>query len=304
MKKFLYPLNLTKFDGEAAAPTGDGNSLPAAEEGQGEAKVVYGKVSTEEDVPAATEQPPATPDPEARKADFEKIIMGDYKDLFDERVHGIINNRFKETKTLEKQLNDLKPIMDVLSKRYGINDGDAAKLAKAIEDDNSLWEQEAMTEGLTVEQYKYQKKIEAENEYFRKQREADEQRRGAQETYNNWLGQANSMKNQYPNFNLDAEIRNPQSGKQFLQVLQATGDVRAAYHAINFDKILPSVAQQAEQKGKEEIVNNIQSRRSRPLENGANSSAGVIVKNDPSKWTDKDLDEVLRRVSMGEMINL
>ena len=301
-KRHIYQLNLTKFEGEVAS--GD-IAAPAAGENEGE-KVAYGKVATEE-VPAASEQIKeqiTEPDPEARKAEFEKLIKGEYRDVFGERVQYLINERFRETKNLEKQIDGFKPLIDILGKKYGISDGNAAKLAKAIEEDDSLWEQEAMTEGLTVEQYKYQKRIEAENEMFHKQREAEEQRKGAQETYNKWLEQANEIKAQYPEFNLDTEIRHPQTGQQFLQVLQATGSVRMAYQAVNFDKILPMATQEAARRSQEETVNNIQARRSRPAESGASTSAGVIVKNDPSKWTDADMDEVIRRVSMGETIKL
>ena len=304
-KKYYYPLNLTLFDGEgAAAPAGE-SITPAAEETKGEAKVIYGKnEEITEEVPVASEQNKVTPDPEARKAEFEKLIQGDFKDLFGERVQDVINKRFKETKTLEKQLNDYKPLVDLLGPKYGVTDGDVSKLAKAIEEDNALWEQEAMDQGLTVDQFKHQMRIQRENDSFRKEREEGEARRAAQETYNGWIQQSNDMKNTYPGFNLDTEIRNPQTGQQFMQVLKATGDVKTAYHAVNFDKILPTAMQATAQKVQEATVNNIQSRKSRPSENGANSSAGVIVKNDPSKWTDNDIDEVIRRVRMGETINL
>lgn len=303
LKRF-FKLNLTLFDGEASAPaegTASGDSTtPAAEETKGEEKVVYGKQNdTAEPIPAATETK-VTPDPEARKAEYQKFIQGDYKDLDTERIQNIIDKRFKETKTLEKQLGETKPILDMLAQKYGVSDGDAAKLAKAIEEDNSIWEQEAMDQGLTVEQYKHQMKIERENAEFHNSQEEFERQRGVQETISSWKGQSQEVKNTYPNFDLDVEIRNP----QFAQVLKATGDVKTAYQAVHFDEILPTAMQTTAQKVQEATVNNIQSRKSRPSENGAGSSAGVIVKNDPSKWTDGDLDEVIRRVSMGETINL
>jgi hypothetical protein len=52
------------------------------------------------------------------------------------------------------------------------------------------------------------------------------------------------------------------------------------------------------------MVNNIQSRASRPAENGTQSASNTIVKADPSKFTDADFNEIRRRVAAGEEIRL
>lgn len=301
IKKYL--LNLRKFDGEGAAtgaPTGE-SAPPAAGENQGEEKVIYGKVEKPKEDPAASD---TTPDPEARKAEFERLIQGDYKDLYDQKFQEVFNKRFKDYKILQKQTEDVKPLLDLLGPKYGVTDGDLSKLAKAIEEDSSMWEEQALEHGLTVEQYKYMKQLERESEAFKEMQRQAEQERGAQETYNKWLEQSESLKQTYPKFDLEAEIRHPHTGQQFLDVLAATNDVKAAYHAIHFDEILPSAMQVTAQKVKEATVSNIQSRNQRPVENGVKSSTGAVIKNDPSKWTDADIDEVIRRVEAGEIIKL
>ena len=302
MKKIFYMLNLRKFDGESAGTGGEASgeaTTSDAGENMGEVKVVYGKQATET-VPDATETKEVTPDPEARKAKFEELVQGEYKDLYGSKVQELINKRFKDTKTLEKQLRDYKPILDVLRQKYGVSDGDVAKLAKAIEEDSSLYEEAATEAGLTVEQYKHQQKIEKENAEFRRAQEEIKNQRGAQDIISGWKDQAEKLKETFPTLSFDAEIKNP----QFTQVLKATGDVGTAYKAVHFDEILPVAMQTTAKKIQEATVNNIQSRQSRPTENGASSSAGVIVKNDPSKWTDADIDDVINRVRMGEKINL
>ena len=44
---------------------------------------------------------PELSDPDTRRAEFERLISGEYNDLFTERVSGIINRRFAENKRTE-----------------------------------------------------------------------------------------------------------------------------------------------------------------------------------------------------------
>lgn len=299
LMKFL--LNLRKFDGEGAA-TGAGESAsPDAGENQGEQKVIYGKVDQPESNPDASDTPP---DPEARRADFERLIQSDYKDLYEEKFQKVFDKRFKDYKLLEKQANDSKSLIELLGPKYGVTDGDVSKLAKAIQEDSSIWEEQALEQGLTVEQYKHMKQLERESQAFKEMQAKMEQERGAQETYNRWVQQSKDLKTLYPTFDLEKEIRHPESGQKFIDVLAATNDVKTAFQAIHFDEILPSAMQVTAQKVKEATVSNIQSRNQRPVENGVKSSTGAVIKNDPSKWTDDDIDKVIAKVQAGETIRL
>lgn len=299
LKKYL--LNLRKFDGEGAA-TGTGESTsPDAGENQGEQKVIYGKVDQPKSNPDASDTPP---DPEARRADFERLIQSDYKDLYEEKFQKVFDKRFKDYKLLEKQANDSKSLIELLGPKYGVTDGDVSKLAKAIQEDSSIWEEQALEQGLTVEQYKHMKQLERESQAFKEMQAKMEQERGAQETYNRWVQQSKDLKTLYPTFDLEKEIRHPESGQKFIDVLAATNDVKTAFQAIHFDEILPSAMQVTAQKVKEATVSNIQSRNQRPVENGVKSSTGAVIKNDPSKWTDDDIDKVIAKVQAGETIRL
>jgi hypothetical protein len=51
------------------------------------------------------------------------------------------------------------------------------------------------------------------------------------------------------------------------------------------------------------MVNNIQSRASRPAENGTQSASSKVFKTDPNKLTDRDVDEVIKRVARGAEIS-
>ena len=148
-KKLYTFLNLHLFEGEGAgsgaAASGSAAGSPTAPAAQGKAErnphanVRYGKqaqATPEPAEPAAqnnasadkTNNPVTTDVEQQRKAEFERLIKGEYKDLFDERTQKIINTRFKENKTLEEQANRAKaldPVLDLLSSKYGVDSAHA-----------------------------------------------------------------------------------------------------------------------------------------------------------------------------------
>lgn len=300
--KSLLEMNLHLFDGEGGGPAG-GEAAPAAQadpvpasvgkKRTGEKSVMYGvqdaPTGTDQTGQPATDAQPASID---RKGEFEKLVMGDYKDLFQEKVQGIIDKRFKETKTLEKQLGDTKPILDVLMNKYGVED--VTGLQKAIEADDAYWEELADKEGLTVDQYKLKQRLESENAMLRQQQQQVEAQKRTQEIYQGWLQQSESIKAVYPDFNLDAEVANP----QFIEMISRGVDLKAAYEVLHMNDILGNVAKKVESN----VANTIRANGQRPSENGTSSSSGVIVKSDVSKLSRADREEVARRVARGETI--
>lgn len=330
MKKLnkLLALNLSLFDG-AAAGTGAGiaagegatatgesaNSTPSVA-GKGTKRatnplstVQYGKQAEAKPAETAegdtTNQAAADSKPttkttsdtlEAKKAEFEKLISGDYKDMFSERVQGIIDKRFKEMKTLQSQMEKLNPVIEMLSSKYG--ETDIEKLSKAIQDDDSYYEQEAAEKGLTVEQLKEFKRMERENAELKRSQEEIEKRQNADRIYAQWMQDSEQLKAQYPNFDLSTEIQNP----DFLKLLRAGVPVKAAYQTVHMDDILSGAMHYTAQKTQEQVVNNIKARASRPTENGISTQTGVVVKSDVTKLSAADRREIARRAARGETI--
>ena len=66
---------------------------------------------------------------EERKAQYRAFKEGDFKDLFDADVQRIINQRFRETKQLQTQVEGYQPIIDRLVQRYGVDGKDMKALA-------------------------------------------------------------------------------------------------------------------------------------------------------------------------------
>ena len=315
--KNLYAvLNLHLFDGEgapaaeAAAPAPGGEKAKAGKNSNPLSAVQYGKQA--EVQPAAQEgskkaEPETTvtsDTAEARKAEFERLVKGEYKDLFDARVQQNINARFKETETYKAkaaQADALTPVLDMLASKYGVDGSNVDALVKAIQEDDSYYEEEAMNKGLSVEQQKHMKKIERENAEFKRVAQEQQQKANADRIFSQWQQQSDLCKQAYPNFDLRNECSDPQYGSRFLSMLKSGVDVKTAYEVIHKDDILGGAMQYTAQAVQQKTVNDIRARGMRPSENGASGAgAAAIVKTDPKTFTKKDRDEISRRVLRGD----
>lgn len=272
------------------------------------ADVKYGnqpeqKPDAEPKAPAEPKKDAPAVDDEARKAEFEKLISGDYKDLFAQRTQEIIDTRFKQTKQLESQASALNPVLELLAGKYGVDAKDVDALSKAIQEDNSYYEDEAMEKGLTVEQLKYMKKLERDNAEFQRAVQEQQRRVNADQIYAKWQQQADATKQYYPSFDLQKECSNPETGERFVGLLRSGVDVKAAYQVIHMDEVLGGAMAHTAKTIQQKTVNDIRARGMRPAENGMTGGApAVVIKNDVSKLTRKDRDEIARRSAQGEYI--
>ena len=234
-----------------------------------------------------------------RKA-FRALVDGEYKDQYTEDTQRIIDRRFRETKNLETQLSQQKPILDMLMQRYKIADGDLGKLTQAIENDNAYWSQAAEEAGMSVEQYKQFQKLQRENAQLLQAQRRSQSQQAAEKQLQKWYQEAEAMKADYPDFDLGRESQDP----QFLSMLRSGVPVKLAYEVMHMDEIKSTVAQTTAQQTEKQVVEGIRAKGARPAENGTSSQSGFVVKDDPAKWTKKDRAEIVRRVQRGEQIKL
>ena len=260
------------------------------------ADVVYGKQATEETTPAAEVIENPTED---RNAKFENLIKGEYKDLYDARVSDTVQKRLKSTKETVDKYNELTPTIEALAKKYGVDPTDIKALNKAIEDDDSYYEQEALEKGITVEQLKEIRKMEKENADLKRQMEEQNRKENANKVYAQWMEQADSTKQVYPSFDLRAEMQNP----KFVDLLRSNIDVRTAYEVIHKDDIIAGAMQFTAKKVEQNITNKIIANGARPSENGNSSQGASVTKSDVSQLTKADRAEIARRVARGEKIS-
>lgn len=263
------------------------------------ANVVYGKQATptaEETAPAAEVQTPTTED---RAAKFEELIHGEFKDLYDAKMQDTIQKRLKGSKDTVERYEALVPTLEILAKKYGVDATDAKALAKAIEEDDSYWEDEALELGISVEQLKEKRKMERENADLKKQLEEQSRRDNANKVYAQWMDQAEKAKAVYPSFDFKTEMQNP----QFVNLLRSNIDVRTAYEVIHKDDIIHGAMQFTAQKTAQKLADKIIANGARPAENGNSSQGATVVKSDVSQLSKADRAEIIRRVARGEKIS-
>jgi hypothetical protein len=309
MKKIIN-LQLMADGGAGASAAGaDGGAAtgvqgaPPVAQGEDLSNVVYGKsigegvANLDHDVSSTNDITPAE-----RQKNFDEMIKkgGEYAEEFNKRTQDIINKRFKETKNLEETLKSHESILGLLAAKYGVDVSDTKALEEALNNDTSLFEEAAFKEGLSPEQYRHKLQLEQENKRLKEAQEQLEIQQGSEQIYANWLREADELVNKYgiTDFDMALEMENP----QFTQLLSSGVPFEAAYLTIHFDDILGGAMAATAQNVSQAMVNNIQSRSRRPAENGTLSASSTIFKADPSKFTNKDLDEIKRRVAAGEQI--
>ena len=320
MTKNIYPehLNLQLFaEGTGAGDGGTGGEgtqganteVAALPQTKGEKKnplanVKYGK-QVEDTAHAANVQTKVTDadgqtvETVDRNAEFEKLIKGEYKDLYDAKMQDTIQKRLKSTKETVEKFEALSPMFEMLSKKYGVDATDVNALMKAIEDDDSYYEQEAMEKGVSVEHLKEIKKVQRENAELKKQMDAQESEKHTAQIWSDWLKQAEELKAVYPKFDFETELNNP----EFAQYIRIPGvDVRKAYELAHKDDIIAGAMQFTAQTVERKLANKIMANGARPNENGMNSQSAAVVKSDVSKLTKADIAEINRRVARGEKI--
>ena len=249
----------------------------------------------EESAPAAEVQETTTTDP---NAEFEKLIKGQYKQQYDQKVQDIIRKRLKGPMETVEKYTALQPVLEILAKKHGVDAGDIDALTKAIEADDSYFEQEAMELGMSVKQLKELRSAQRENADLRRQIQERQKQENAEKIYSTWMQQAEETKKVYPGFDLRAELGN----SKFLDLLNSNIDVRTAYEVLHKDDIIPAAMQFAAKTVESKLANKIASGASRPAENGMNSGSAAVVKSDVSQLTKADRQEIIRRVARGEKI--
>jgi hypothetical protein len=260
------------------------------------ADVQYGIQPKEETSPAAKVVANPTED---RNAKFEALIKGEYKDLYDARVSDTVQKRLKGSKETVERYEALAPTIEALAKKYGVDPSDIKALNKAIEDDDSYYEEEALEKGITVEQLKEIRKMEKENAELKKQMEEQNRKDNANKIYSQWMEQAESTKQIYPTFDLRAEMQN----SKFVDLLRSNIDVRTAYEVIHKDDIIAGAMQFTAKKVEQNLTNKIIANGARPAENGNSSQGASVTKSDVSALTKADRAEIARRVARGDKIS-
>lgn len=285
---FLMTLNLQLF-----AEGGDGGTGSEGATGETGTAAVSQTQITDADGTTAT-----TID---REAEFEKLIKGEYKDLYDARMQDTIKNRLKGQKEIVEKYEALAPTLETLAKKYGVDASDINALNKAIEEDDAYYEEEAFEKGISVEQLKEFKRMEKENTELKKLQEEQKSREAAEKKVAGWMEESKQVKAIYPQFDLKSEMQN----SKFIDLLRVPGvDVRTAYELTHKDEIIAGAMQFTAKTVEKKIADKIAANGARPTENGLNSQSASLTKSDVSQLSKADILDIQRKVLRGEKVDL
>lgn len=233
-----------------------------------------------------------------RNAQFEALIKGEYKDLYDAKVQDTIQKRLKSSKETVDKYNSLSPTLELLGRKYGVDANDIEALNKAIEEDDAYYEDEALEKGVTVEQLKAIKKMERENADLKRQMQEQTRKEESEQILATWMEQGEEIRKIYPSFDLATELQNPE-----LVGLVSNGvNLRTAYEVIHKDEIIPAAMQFTAKEVERKLTNKIISGGVRPVENGMSSRSSAVVKSDVTQLTKADRERIDALVARGERI--
>ena len=232
---------------------------------------------------------------------WDEIRNGEFKELYGRDVQNAIRDRFKNAQDTQAQIDKLEPMLKVLRDRAGVESND--ELIAQVMDDDSLYEDAASEQGMTIPAYKQFVKLQQELE---QRKEADAQRM-EQERIRNHFGklqqQAEAMKQMYPDFDLQKELQN----RDFLRL---TGpdvgiSVEDAYYAVHHRELAPQMMAYGMQRARQQMGQTIQAQRGRPAEGAMKTQgqAAAEVKIDPRNLTRAERQEIKRLVAMGKKVS-
>lgn len=204
-----------------------------------------------------------------RNAEFQQLISGPFKDLYDARVQDIVQKRVKNNQKTLEQYKSMEPVLNRLAESLGVPPNDPEALSRAME--------------------------------ARQAAHSPQQRRAnAMAQYDSWVQQSEEAKQLFPDLQLRQEVQNP----RFMQLLDQGLHVQDAYLVTHRDRILPEVMQYSARKVEEKLANRIAANGVRPPETGMTTKGSPVTQADISHMSRAQRQDIIRRVQQGEVIRL
>lgn len=215
-----------------------------------------------------------------------------------DEVSKIVRARLSESEVFKERLGKFAPALEVLARQYGMDGSDLDKLdydalSNAISADSHYYEAKANEMGVDLETAKHIDELEREKQ--RRDRAESEriEERQTRQKFERIVAQAKELQKTFPNFDLRAEMANP----NFMRLIENVGfSVEDAYHAIHRKEIQAASAQAIAQGVSAKMSNAIQSGINRPVENGASSQASSVSTMSYRTMAKADRDALKQRI--------
>lgn len=296
--KFILDFHL--FDGEGGGEAGA--TASSSESAQDIKEVQYGKASPSEGNGQANSQVGSDNSAPSAEQEWASLVGkgGKFHDLYGQSVSNAIQERFKNQRDLQGQVDEIANNLSPLFTNYGIQHGDFEGLGDAIAHDDAFFQAGAEKAGLDVDQYKEMLKLKADSERLSQIDAAYQAEQERQAMRAQWESESVELQEAFPAFDLGLEY---QYNERFRNLLDYGIPVRDAFYAVHGDEIRAGYSDFAHQTATQQVVNTIQQRTSRPVEGAISHTAAIQRKSDPSSLSGDDIDEINRRVANGEAIS-
>lgn len=201
--------------------------------------------------------------------EFNVLINGRFKEEFTRKTQAIIDKRFKQTKQLEEYKQRVSPTIDALMKKYNVSPGEEEKLTELLGKDT---DEDGSDERVDLRRSNLKNRI------------------------SDWIRESRLLKESIPDFDLRGELR---SDKLFSRLLMSGVSVKDAFEVVHRDEILSDAVKLTSERVRKQVVDNIQAKGMRPVENGVSSDSAVVTSVDVNSLTSHDILKILKQVENG-----
>lgn len=244
-------------------------------------------------------------DKQAHQQAFRDLLMGEYR----EETEQLMQRAVEEAQRRLEVNPQMRELMEALSEAYGVEPKDIASLTEAVRNgqvkNEEYFENLAMEKGVSVATAKQMDKLEAENKRLTaaqqiaaQQQEAAKRQAEIAQIHAQWDREAAQLKNEYPNFNLQAVLANPEVAK----LMRLGVSMPNAYRSVYFDEIMADRTAATAKQVERGVTARIQQRGNRAGENGTRPGGAVQTAINLDNMTRKEREALERRALHGEKI--
>ena len=224
--------------------------------------------------PAPEPEQAAAAEPEQQPTEAKRLtwdeIMQDPE--YNKAMQETMQKRIAKSKQAEEKLSKLAPALELIGRSLNIDVSDMDKFdtdafVKAVTEDSAYYEDKAAEMGIPVETAMRIDQLEREKARRDKEEAQSLEDQRIQQHFMKLQSQAETLRETFPNFDLETELRNPAFFRMTSPEIGLS--VQDAYYAVHREELQRAAMQVAAQKVSEKMSNSIQSGMRRPVENGA-----------------------------------
>ena len=243
--------------------------------------------------------------PEEHKKAFHALLQGEYRAETEELMQQAVE---RAAQILESS-PQVRGLMEALHEAYGVDADDLEALTDAVKNgrvkDEAYFEKLAMEKGVSVATARQMDKLESENKRLTAAEKcAEDQRKAAQRQveidriHAEWDREAEQLKTQYPEFDLEQTLANP----EIANLMRLGVSMSNAYRAVYFDQIMAQNESRTAKQVERGVEARIRQRGTRPGENGTRPGGAAQTHTDVNALTRKEREQLERAALRGQVV--